>query len=77
MTDVEIQEVVVALQKCVGRLGEARSVVQNRKKQEEDAHPANKTLFFMLSDAENICVQAGYDISEIITDLEDYIDDNN
>lgn len=74
MTDVEIQEVVVALQKAMGSIADASSLITKYKEYEERAHPTEKTpMFFTLCDAYDVCSKCGFELSDAISRLEDHI----
>ena len=74
MTDVEIRKVVVALQKAMGSIADARSLIMNYKEYEGRAHPTEKSpMFFTLCDAYDVCLKSGFEISDVISRLEDHI----
>ena len=73
MTDTEIRETVTAIQKAMGSLADARSVVEKYRDYEENSHTEKTPMYFLLCDAYDVCKQCGYDLSDVICRLEDHI----
>lgn len=73
MTDTEIRETVIAIQKAMGSLADARIVVEKYRDYEESSHPEKTPMYFSLCDAYDICKQCGSDLSDAIGRLEDHL----